>query len=134
MSSPSEPFLIRAVLLLTTSALLELDSVLRDRDLELALSKVPAIPGVTALLGGLELLETNRDDALRFLVVERNVSDFTEQLGLLAHIILDVKIGGSVFLELFERESMLDDDDLGPLVLLGSKDFLDFFLVVRPLS
>jgi hypothetical protein len=32
--------------------------------------------------------------------------------------------------EVHERESLLDDDELGPLVLLGSKDFLDLFLLV----
>jgi hypothetical protein len=55
-------------------------------------------------------------------------------LSLLGHIILDVEVCLGVFLEFVERESVLDNADLSPLVLLGSKDLLDLFLVVGPLS
>jgi hypothetical protein len=55
-------------------------------------------------------------------------------LSLLGHIILDVEVRLGVFLEFVERESVLDDADLSPLVLLGSKDLLDLFLVIGPLG
>jgi hypothetical protein len=55
-------------------------------------------------------------------------------LSLLGHIILDVEVRLGVFLEFVERESVLDDADLSPLVLLGSEDLLDLFLVIGPLG
>jgi hypothetical protein len=124
--------LIRAVPLLDTVALLELGAVLGDRDLELAFSKVPAVADFAEVLGRLKVLEANGDDAVNLLVEENDLGDFAKLPGLITDLIFDVEDFALVLFEFVEREDILHNADLGPLVLLGSKSLLDLLLVIGP--
>jgi hypothetical protein len=126
--------LIRAVGLLGARALLELHAVLGDRDLERYPCVLPAMVGGTELLGRLELAKADGDDAIGFHVEERDVGEVAVLLGLLGHVLLDLKVRFGVFIQLFERESMFDNANLLPLVLLRREDLLDLFFIIRPFS
>lgn len=128
-----QPLLIRAVGLLSTGTLLELDSVLCDGDGQLALGIIPAIAGIAEVLRLLELLERDCDDTVGFFVVKSDLGILAELLCFVAHVLLDLKQSSGVLVELFEGEGVLDDADLGPFVLLGRECLLNLVFVIRPL-
>lgn len=134
MRKPVESLLVRAVLLLGAVTLLELGAVLGEGDLESPMCEAPAIPSIATLLGSIEILEADRQDALGFLIEERDIGDVSDLLSLIAHVVLDVEVGGLILLEFLKREGMLDDADLGPLVPPRREGYGDFFFVIRPLS
>lgn len=124
--------LLITVRLLSPCRLLEPRLILRQDNLELAASKVSAVNGFLEFLSTLKLFEAHSHDAVLFLVVERDICDLPECLCLLAHVFLDLEDRGIVFVELGERESVSQDADFCPLVLLGRKSFGDFFFVIGP--
>jgi hypothetical protein len=129
-----QPLLFLAVRLFTPSTLLEPWLVLCDGGLELTMGEPPAVGGVAELLGGLEIAESDGENAILFLVVECDVGDRAMLFSFAAEVLLDVEVGSLIFVELLQSKGLLDDYDFGPLVLLGSESLGNLFLVVGPLG
>lgn len=124
--------LLITIWLLASSTLLESRLILRKRDFELSSAKMSTMNRLLELLRALKLLEAYRNDTVLFLIEQRDVRDFAERFGFLAHILFDFEYGSVIFVELGKREGITQYAYLCPLVFLGRKGFGDFFFVVRP--
>jgi len=125
--------LLLAIWLFNVGRLLELGLVFGKRDFQPTPSIRLALVVLHKVLGRLELAETNRDDALGLPVIQRTVRHLAVLCACLTEVLLDVQDSFIVLLKFLQREDVLDNSNLGPLVLLGRKCLGNFFFIVRPL-